>query len=912
MSYRVARARMRRSGVHRGLAAAASAALVAGLAAVAVQLAPNPAQAQEVDPYEWRNVEIVGGGFVPNIIFNDSEPDLIYARTDIGGVYRWNPGTQRWIPLMDWVGWDRWGWLGADGVATDPVDPDRLYVAAGMYTNDWDPNNGAVLRSLDRGQTWQAPAELPFKLGGNMPGRGMGERIAVDPNDNDILYLGAPNGNGLWRSTDAGASFQQVASFPNPGNWAEQPGDIYLGHQPGVVWATFDPRTGSPGSATQTIYVGVADLDNTLYRSTDGGATWQRVPGQPTGFMAQKGELDPVGGNLFITTSNNGGPYDGTDGAVWRLDTATGAWTDVTPPVPLGGGEQWFGYSGLSLDRQNPGTLMVTGYSSWWPDTVIYRSLDRGDTWTPFWDLVSWPNLDKTYELDISGAPWLSFGSQPELPEESPKLGWMTQGLAIDPHNSDRMMYGTGATIYGTDNLTAIDSGGTVQIQVRAQGLEETAALGLVKPPGGALVSALGDIGGFRHDDLSAVPALMHQQPYFSNTTSIDFAEGNPGWLVRVGTGAREGQSSIGFSTDGGANWFQGNPPGNPAGGSVAAAADGQRFVWAPQGSSVLAINGFGNSWQPASGVPAGATVASDRVDASRFYAYAGGTFYVSTDGGTSYTATASNLPDEGFVGFKAAPGHAGDVWFAGETGLLRSTDGGGSFAPLSGVSWAYNVGFGAPAPGHSYPAVFAVATIDGVTGVFRSDDAGGSWVRINDDAHQWGNMGAALTGDPDVWGRVYLGTDGRGVQVGEPTGPAPSPTSPSPSPTSPSPSPTSPSPSPTSPTPAPPGDCAVSYSVVNQWPGGFQAEVLVTNTSSSDIDGWTLVWDFPAGQQVTQLWSGSVSQDGATVSVANADWNALLAAGGGSAEFGFLASWSGANPAPTEFVFNGTSCTLG
>ncbi len=41
----------------------------------------------------------------------------------------------------------------------------------------------------------------------------------------------------------------------------------------------------------------------------------------------------------------------------------------------------------------------------------------------------------------------------------TPKLGWMVGDIEIDPFNSDRMMYGTGATIYGTDNLTAWDSG---------------------------------------------------------------------------------------------------------------------------------------------------------------------------------------------------------------------------------------------------------------------------------------------------------------------------------------------------------------------------------------------------------------------------------------------------------------------
>ena len=65
-----------------------------------------------------------------------------------------------------------------------------------MYTNSWDPNNGAIIRSADRGATWQV-TPLPFKVGGNMPGRGQGERLSIDPNNNKVIYFGAEDGNGL-------------------------------------------------------------------------------------------------------------------------------------------------------------------------------------------------------------------------------------------------------------------------------------------------------------------------------------------------------------------------------------------------------------------------------------------------------------------------------------------------------------------------------------------------------------------------------------------------------------------------------------------------------------------------------------------------------------------------------------------
>src|SRR5262245_7491736 len=101
----------------------------------------SPALGESAPAYTWSNVEIVAGGFVPGIIFNQSEPNLVYARTDIGGAYRWNPATSRWMPLLDWVSFDEWNLTGIDSLATDPVDPNRVYLLAGTYTNSWTSTN---------------------------------------------------------------------------------------------------------------------------------------------------------------------------------------------------------------------------------------------------------------------------------------------------------------------------------------------------------------------------------------------------------------------------------------------------------------------------------------------------------------------------------------------------------------------------------------------------------------------------------------------------------------------------------------------------------------------------------------------------------------------------------------------------
>lgn len=732
------------------------------------------------DSYVWDNVQIGGGGFVPGIVFNESEPDLIYARTDIGGAYRWDPSVERWEPMLDWIGWDEWGWTGIVSLASDPVDPDRVYAAAGTYTNDWDPNNGAILRSDDRGQTWEV-TELPFKLGGNMPGRGLGERLAVDPNDNSTVYFGARGGHGLWRSTDFGETWAEVEEFPNPGDYVQDPDDEWGMHDDviGVTWVEFDPRTGSDGETTQDVYVGVADLDDPIYRSQDGGRSWEPLEGAPTGYLPAHAELDHEGGQLYLASTDTPGPYDGEAGEVWRFDTETEEWADITP-VP-GGEENPWGYGGLTIDRQNPDTLMVTTQISWWPDNQIFRSTDRGETWTQAWDYGNYPERENRYELDISTAPWLDFGGEAEAPETQPKLGWMSQGMAIDPFDSDRFMYGTGATIYGSDNLTNWDSDTTVDIEVKVHGLEETSINDLAAPPEGPpLVSVMGDIGGFVHEDLDEIPDEMHHQPYWGNGTGLDFAELDPSVMVRTGDAEDDANSHIGVSTDSGQSWWGGQEPdGVTGGGTVAVNADGSVVLWSPDGAGVHHSTTTGSTWETSEGVPEGAQVEADRVDPDVFYAVADGTFYTSDDGGATFEASDTDVvPAEGNVRFAAVPGHTGDVWLAGgeddgDYGMWRSTDAGVTFEAVSDVDEGDSVGFGAPAPGADYPAVYTSSRIDGVRGIFRSDDAGQSWTRINDDQHQWGWSGATITGDPNVYGRVYIGTNGRGIIYGDPaTGP--------------------------------------------------------------------------------------------------------------------------------------------
>ncbi|MFC5834114.1 cellulose binding domain-containing protein [Nonomuraea insulae] len=101
-----------------------------------------------------------------------------------------------------------------------------------------------------------------------------------------------------------------------------------------------------------------------------------------------------------------------------------------------------------------------------------------------------------------------------------------------------------------------------------------------------------------------------------------------------------------------------------------------------------------------------------------------------------------------------------------------------------------------------------------------------------------------------------------------------------------------------------PQGGCAATYKATGQWQGGFQGEVTVKNTGTAATSAWTVGWTFANGQQITQIWGGTLGGSGSSVTVRNVSWNGTLAPGA-STTFGFLASWNGANTAPTP------SCSL-
>jgi photosystem II stability/assembly factor-like uncharacterized protein len=800
------------------------------MAGLCASLAPALAYGQSASfpsqPYTWKSVQIKGGGFICGIVFNPSQPGLAYCRTDVGSSYKWDNQAKVWVALTDWAADDNL--MGSESIATDWLDPRRVYIAAGMHQNE----PAAILRSMDQGKTFQT-VQVPFRMGGNENGRGVGERLAIDPNDSDILYFGS-RADGLWISKDAALTWKKVDSFPSAsapavpaaagpraeaGAAAPAPGDAAAGGRRGrggpgggrgggvgLSFVVFDPNVETLVHPTRTIYVGSTDPGAShLFRSADAGQTWQPVPGQPANFMAIHASFDTQG-ILYVVYGNSPGPGGATDGAVWKFNPNNDAWTDITPVKDANRFPG--GYGGLGIDRQHPGTLVVASLDRKDPkpggedDDRIYRTTDGGRTWT---------DISPKSHRDSSAAPYVPWAGvyDASVPKPEASVGWWIDALAIDPFDSKHVGYATGTIIWNTMDMNNADSGGDTHWTIWADGIEETCVANVISPTAGAhLITAVADVGGFTHDDLDLSPAQgPNLHPLFANASWLDFAEKNPNVVVRMGVqpyhGPKEG--TMGYSLDGGHNWKpfslgdaaaaggrRGGGGGGGGGGRVILSADGAVFM--STGGTARISTDHGATWKDVAGLPAGVSPIADRSNPAKFYALdaAARRMYLSTDAGATFTNSyeVTGLPEAGGGGDRggrgggggggarlvAVGGREGDLWFVGQS-LFHSSDGGRTFQeipnhpPISARSSITPLSFGKAAPGKDYPAIFLAnqgGSVSAAAGIYRSDDEGAAWVRVNDAQHQWGNRVDCLAGDPRIYGRVYVGTFGRGAFYGD------------------------------------------------------------------------------------------------------------------------------------------------
>lgn len=658
----------------------------------------------------FSSVKMGSGGFVTGLVAADGG---FFARTDNGGAYELINGV--WSLVFP-------GNIESINKATDGT----LYVAEGANrVKDGVTVNSNLWKIV--GGSKQSVLQVP--MGANEYYRWVGERIQIDPLNDNVVYF-ASRQNGLQLSVDAGASWAQVSGIP-----------VGTADYNGVAGVTFVACSGDGiqiGNQTRSsvLYVGVAHKG--VYASSDGGQNWTQILNQDT--VPQSGVL--TGGLLYVSFFKASG-----SASIAAYNVSTQSWT----------------------------TIYTTGNHS--ALTVL-----------PDGRLLSIPyTMSPSELLVITGTTYTKVSNPSVISTNKPGWwpGWFFWGLAGALRVfGDYVYLSTGIGV-----VKSSASGNFTQWEAVANGIEQLVAFDVTVPPGGKAVTATADFNGFYQASDTAYPSQSHVPQTFSTNTSVAYSFGNPLRMVTVSASHHEPWKKYsGFSTNGGQTWqkfgsiVNNTHPSELNFGNIAVScSDPNNIVWLPtDGIAPYYSSNNGLTWtkvtSPFDNQGGGShshlwntqqALCADTVLGGTFYLYHykgmgsnSGRLFRSTDGGQTWTFF-NNLPEWAWQGasLKTVPGRSGHVWACLTwAGLWASSDQGATFTQITAVQEATAITFGSGAT----PPVYLIgkANWDTATGLYYSLDSGLSWTLYQALPPEMLKV-TCMSADLNVPGKVYIGTNG-------------------------------------------------------------------------------------------------------------------------------------------------------
>ena len=320
------------------------------------QLSGNSIDPKMLNALEWRCIGPPRGGRVVAVAGDPVDLGTFYFGACAGGVWKTCDGGTYWENVSD--GYFNTASVGA--IAVSDSDPSVVYAGMGESTIRLDVSHGdGVYRSNDGGRSWQ---HLGLEDTRHIA------KVRIHPTNPDIVYVGAlghafgPNlQRGVFKSTDGGQNWKHV---------------LFKSENAGAADLTIDPN--NPRFLFASIWqvrrnfwnLNSGGPDSGLWRSMDGGETWEDV-------SANKGLPDMPYGRIGVTISPSqpGRVYatiEAGEPGVFRSDDYGDTWELVSDNRDLQG-RPWY-YQHIFADPQDADTVWVLNYSA-------YKSIDAGKTW---------------------------------------------------------------------------------------------------------------------------------------------------------------------------------------------------------------------------------------------------------------------------------------------------------------------------------------------------------------------------------------------------------------------------------------------------------------------------------------------------------------------------------------------------
>ncbi len=789
----------------RAAAAAASIAILCSAAALPAAFTADAASLES--SYTWGTMKIGGGGFVSGIV---TGKDVMYARTDVGGAYKYNYDTDSWEQLFGFLNDAERGYLSVDAMAIDPTDDNTVYFLCGCaYFSD---AGTRIYKTTDGGKTFTyVDVTDLIQVHGNGFGRQCGESIAIDPDNPNVLYCGgdvAADSSGLIKSIDGGKTWASVENFDKLGffeydvNWPQW-AENHIVKAASTSANSNNAYTQQNGIATIVVldgkvYVGVSKKDcaNVVVADTKDDTFSILDKTLPTAVLPSRFTVD-ANGKLMISYIAGLTFADGA-GGVYRYDPASGKTEDISPV------ENSIGT--CICDPQDANKLYATTCAVWsgqsWDANTtcygewMYRSTDGGATWESvyagkhdgiwFYDETIEDKEKRMHDsvlfdyMKDGGYAWI----------QGKAIHW-SGNMMMNPRDTSQIYTVSGNGVFRWDNIWGKGYDDSPIATFHPTGIEEVVSLDFVSTADGLDLSAIGDYDGFVHTSPEEIPEQY--QPNMGSTSAIAVCPQNTDVWVRVAENDNDVASGF-YTRDRGKTWTKMNiSKGSKA--AVTQIDDDTYRIFATTKGGASYSDDWGETWNSISlkglfyNMIPGIMPDSQNPSVVWAYGYSQAAnqwdttpteykLYKSTDGGKTfsdpvrvcdydYCDAATRIADLGDGNLVVAGGWHGAYYIDGSTMTPEKLD----------VFYCKTIGYGAPEKKGSVNALYMYGrpTEEDTEGIYRSTDAGKTWDCINT-KHLYGGTGNGnyLVGDMNEFGKVYMSTVGCGIVYGMVSGSAP------------------------------------------------------------------------------------------------------------------------------------------